>query len=141
MSAAHLLEDLTRRGATLWAEDGRVRCRGPKSVVTPEVVAQLKESKADLLRTLSDPEHSLDCQCPDCSACAPRYAKIRNAGEVLDMARSYFGVIEDPLTPPEPLVQREDYGGKSGDRVRFFKGDWREAEPRDFTVHRPDGAA
>ncbi len=26
-------------------------------------------------------------------------------------------------------------------KPRFFSGDWREAWPEDFTVHRPDGTA
>jgi hypothetical protein len=149
MSAAHLLEDLTRRGARLWAEDGRVRCRGPKSVVTPEVVEELKEHKAALLRALSD-EHPLECPCQDCSARFPRYAKIKTTAEVLELAREVLpelkeedrvdlGELIQANSPPErgrdPLAKHET------DKARFFGEDWREAEPRDFRVHRPDGAA
>jgi hypothetical protein len=141
MSAAHLLEDLTQRGVTLWSENGRVRCRGPKSVVTPEVVAKLKEHKEELLYTLSN-GHPLECGCPYCSTRAPRYAKIRNTGEVLEMARGIFGVVEDPVTPPAP-PGRDPLAKKNTDKARFFCGDWREAWPENFTVHRPDtgGAA
>jgi hypothetical protein len=48
----------------------------------------------------------------------------------------YPGVQVGWLEPPgrDPTVQRH------GDKVGFFRGDWRKAWPRDFKVHRPDGA-
>jgi hypothetical protein len=140
MSAAHLLEALTRRGATLWAEGGRVRCRGPKSVVTPEVVDKLREHKADLLHALAgdrvSEEHSLECSHIDCSATGPKYAKIHNVDEVLEMARARYCTVEDPVIPPalpgrDPMVKRDT------DKARFFQGDWRKAWPEDFEGHRP----
>ncbi len=66
--------------------------------------------------------------------------KIRNTGEVHEMARSYFGPVEDPVTPSAPLG-RDPLAQRAGEKVKFFKGDWREAWPEDFTAHRPDGAA
>jgi hypothetical protein len=47
-----LVEDLTRRGVRLWAEGGELRCRGSKKVLTPEVLARLKEHKVEILDLL-----------------------------------------------------------------------------------------
>jgi len=138
MSAAQLLEELTARGVKVWAEGSRLRCGGPKSVVTPEVVAELKEHKNDLLRALSD-DHPLDCPCLDCLARAPSYAKIKATGEVLEMARGMFGTIEDPVTPPAP-PGRDPLAKHGTDKERFFGEGWRAAEPKGFRVHRPGGA-
>lgn len=144
MSAAHILENLTRRGARVWAEGDRIRCRGPKEVVTPEVVAELREHKADLLHALAGDdvsgEHPLDCPHMDCSTTGPKYAKIRNAGEVLEMARARFGVVESPITPPAP-PGRDPLTKRTGDKPLFFSDFWRRATPEDFTAYKPGGAA
>ena len=55
MSGATLLEDLTRRGVKLWTEGGELRCRGPKKTLTPEVLAQLKQHKPEILEQLNTP--------------------------------------------------------------------------------------
>jgi hypothetical protein len=52
VSAAALVEDLTGRGVRLWAEGGELRCRGSKKVLTPDVLAKLKEHKAEILNLL-----------------------------------------------------------------------------------------
>ena len=55
MTGATLLEDLTRHGVKLWTEGGELRCRGPKKTLTPEVLAQLKEHKPEILKRLTPP--------------------------------------------------------------------------------------
>ena len=47
-----------------------------------------------------------------------------------------FLAEEKPLASPgrDPMAQR------GGEKVKFFKGTWRESWPEDFGVHRPDGA-
>ena len=136
MSAAHLLKELTQRGASVWAEGGRVRCRGPKSVVTTEVVAKLKEHKADLLHALAgdkvSDEHPLDCPHMDCSTTGLKYAKIRSVGEVLELAREILPPLKeedrvdlDELleanSPPEP--GRDPLAKHDTDKAQFFRRD------------------
>lgn len=55
MSGTTLLEDLTRHGVKLWAEGGELRCRGPKKALTPEVLAELKSHKPEILSQLNPP--------------------------------------------------------------------------------------
>ena len=69
-----------------------------------------------------------------------RDAPISNVGEVLELARAWFGPVEGPVTPPplpgcDPMVER------GTDKGRFFREDWRNAAPADWTLHRLDGAA
>lgn len=55
MRGATLLEELTRHGVKLWTEGGELRCRGPKKTLTPEILAQLKEYKLEILKQLNPP--------------------------------------------------------------------------------------
>jgi hypothetical protein len=55
-----------------------------------------------------------------------RCAKIRNTGEVLQLAREVLGPVEDPVTPPGP-VGRDPMAHRTGDKMEFFKGNWRAA--------------
>jgi hypothetical protein len=72
----------------------------------------------------------------DCSARAPRYAKlIEKRSEVLELARQYFGAVEDSVIPP-PLPGRDPMVKRRADKAEFFMGDWREARPRDFKVYK-----
>jgi hypothetical protein len=54
MSAATLLEELSGQHITLWLEGDKLRYRGPKEVLTPELLAQLKESKPEIIEALSE---------------------------------------------------------------------------------------
>jgi hypothetical protein len=91
MSAALLLEEVRGLGVTLFVEGGSVRWRGPKGVMTPELLARLSEQKAAILLMLKaavDPEdeeeakeeakkpkaHYLPCGCPTeiCWPCCNR---------------------------------------------------------------------
>lgn len=49
MSVAALLLDLHRRGVTLDADGDQLRCRGPKSVLTSDMLAEVKAQKNGLL--------------------------------------------------------------------------------------------
>ena len=138
MLAVEVVKEVRDRGVELAAVDDRLRFR-PAGSLPPELKFELKEHKTEILEILAD-GHPLEPPCQRCSARSPRYAKLRNTGEVLQMARGILRVPEDPVTPPMP-PGRDPMAQRSGDKVRFFKGDWREAEPRGFGVYRPDGAA
>lgn len=51
--AARLIETLTHQGIDLWVDGGQLRYRGPKAILTPERLAQLKAHKGELLHTLT----------------------------------------------------------------------------------------
>jgi hypothetical protein len=49
LSGMELLDELTQHGVRLWIEDEHLRCRGPKSVLTPELKLDLERHKSELL--------------------------------------------------------------------------------------------
>jgi amino acid adenylation domain-containing protein len=59
MSPADLVSRLTQQGVRLWAEDGELRCRAPKGLLTPELRTLLAEHKVEILEWLRrEPLHS-----------------------------------------------------------------------------------
>jgi hypothetical protein len=52
MSVAPLVEELVGKGVRLSVEGGELKCRGPKSALTPENVARLKAHKAEVIAYL-----------------------------------------------------------------------------------------
>ncbi len=52
MSGTPLLERLRALGVKVWAEQGRLRYRGPEAVLTPELLRELAAAKAELLKIL-----------------------------------------------------------------------------------------
>jgi len=49
-----LLDDLRRLGFTLWLENNKIRFKGTRDPLTPELLAELKSNKPDLIRILED---------------------------------------------------------------------------------------
>ncbi len=107
MTAHELVEELSGAGAKLWAEGDKLRCRGPRRVMTAETVARLEEHKAAILEALEGP-------------------KVRTTGEVLELARAHFGEIapesrqEAPYAAPEP--GRDPLAHKHTDKALWFAG-------------------
>jgi hypothetical protein len=52
MSVAPLVEELVGKGVRLSVEGGELKCHGPKSALTTEVVARLKAHKAEVIAHL-----------------------------------------------------------------------------------------
>ncbi len=52
MTAHDLVEELSVQGVKLWADGDKLRCRGPRRVMTPAAVARLEEHKAAILEAL-----------------------------------------------------------------------------------------
>lgn len=52
MNVTELLADLSRRGMKLWVEEGKLRYRAPKGVLTPALLEALAEHKAEILSSL-----------------------------------------------------------------------------------------
>jgi hypothetical protein len=48
-----LLKEMTELHITLWLEGEKLRYRGPKEVLTPELLGQLKESKPEIIEALN----------------------------------------------------------------------------------------
>ena len=52
MSVAPLVEELVGKGVRLSVECGELKCRGPKSALTPEVISRLKAQKSEVIAHL-----------------------------------------------------------------------------------------
>jgi len=120
VSAATLVEETTSLGIDLWVEGSELRYRGAKRVVTPDLLDRLKESKPEIVALLSEPP--------------AEDAIIKSTAQVFELAREHFDTRPfDPREhPPPPGMIAHVHT----DKVRFFKGDWREAEPKDFKPKR-----
>jgi hypothetical protein len=70
-----MLEDLGRRGVKVWAEGESLRYRSPKKALTPDVLAELKAHKAEILIHLRRPEQK---HAPDLSTL--QHALQRSSG-------------------------------------------------------------
>ncbi len=119
MLVSEVLAEASRRGILLVPRGERLRF-WPKSALTPELLAELREHKAEILAAIGE-------------------EPVRSAGEVLEIAYEYFGpsVPFDPSEHPLPRVPgRDPLVQHDTDKVQFFKGNWREAWPRDFKVHK-----
>ena len=55
MNALELVEALAGKGVRLSVEGGDLKCRGPKSALTPETLAQLREHRAEVIAHLVSP--------------------------------------------------------------------------------------
>ena len=55
MSVERLLAELAGRGVELWLDGGQLRYRGPENAVTPAVLEQLREAKAEIVEWLEKP--------------------------------------------------------------------------------------
>jgi amino acid adenylation domain-containing protein len=60
MIVAEILADLAQQGVQLWAEDGRLRYRAPKGVLTPMLRAMLTEHKGEIFALLR--QHPAEAQ-------------------------------------------------------------------------------
>jgi hypothetical protein len=123
MTAIQTLFKVRRCGVTLVPNGDRLRFH-PVSALTSELVEELRQHKETILEMLDRQEEILQDTSP----------RIGDVSEVLELARGRLGLVEDPVPLPAPLG-RDPMARRTGDKVRFFKGNWREASPRDFTVY------
>lgn len=52
MTARELLSSLNKKGISVWAENGNLRFRGPKSAITSEIRSKLALAKSEILELL-----------------------------------------------------------------------------------------
>ena len=70
MILSELLDQWTDLGIILWEDDGRLRYRAPRGVVTSGVISQLRANKEDILarlrerRTVLSPSRSQTFRAP-----------------------------------------------------------------------------
>ena len=63
MTARALHHKLTTSGARLFVEDDRLRIKAPEKVLTDELVAEVRASKAELIQLLRAANESLRARC------------------------------------------------------------------------------
>ncbi len=125
MSAFTLIADLRRRGVELTAEGDRLRYRAPRGVLSPELLADLRSHKLELLAELT--------QCGDSSETAalesgvpaaflvgsPRYGEVWVATDAGVAAA--IRVEEQHRDQPRPVVMPDDMArlqGKSPEAIQ-----------------------
>jgi hypothetical protein len=115
MSASRLIEELAGRGVRLEVEGNELLCRGPKKALTPEVLAQLKEHKEEILGVLSKGVTSSERG----STLGEAFRRYR------DKKRARGGAAADL---DSVRTDKEDFFSRD-------EASWREAWPPDFKVH------
>ncbi len=50
-----IIDEFRKAGVTLYVDGGKLRYRGPKEKLTPELLAELRERKQELVAYLQDP--------------------------------------------------------------------------------------
>ncbi len=131
MFATQVISEVNRLGASITVDAaGENLIIEPGSLLTPELIGELRKHKPFILLTLARREERRRNTSPP----------IENVGAVLEMARARFGPVEDPITLP-PLPGRDPLVKRGTDKGRFFRGDWRSVPPIDWTPYRPGGAA
>lgn len=127
-----LLQGLAGIGVELWRDGDKLRCRGPRRAITPELVEGLRRHKAEILEALERSEEPV----PNL---APVSEPIRDAGEVLEMARARLGEMapehqqETPYPPAPP--GRDPMAHKHTDKALYFAG----ARERELERRRRNG--
>lgn len=129
MTPELLIEDLAGVGVELWKDGDKLRCRGPRRALTPDLIEGLRQHKAEILERLDGTHGSRDALLNS--------PVIQDAAEVLELARAHFGELEHPeeapYPPPEkgrdPLVHRHTA------KARFF----RDVRVRDLEKRRREG--
>ena len=87
MLVHEILEEVGRRGISLFPKGDRLRFY-PKNALTPELLEELKEHKAEMLVVLGE-------------------EPVRSADEVLEMAREYLGPSQRFEPDEHPPSKRE----------------------------------
>jgi len=110
---AELLDHIKAAGITLtYSSEGDKLIARPTSAVTQEMVASLREHRGAVISAL-------------CSGTIQSEAELRN------MVWEVFPDRENLPVPP-PIPGRDPLVHCGTDKARFFRGNWREAWPRDF---------
>jgi len=125
MEARELLSEVKRRGVEIRSNEtgDRIRLR-PGSLLTPELRDELKAHKAEVLALLTGRPGE----------------RVTSSAEVFEMAREAFPNRDDlPDVLPRRQRGRDPMTKHDTDKARFFRGDWREAWPQNFRVHRRSG--
>ena len=130
-----LIAALRSKGFTVRLGDGDTLRVGPESKLTLPVQEWIRKAQPLLIEEL----HAWTgvAQANECGAGAFEELEL----QVVELARHKLnptGIEYDPH-PVSPAPRgRDPIAQRTGDKVKFFRGDWREAEPRNFTVHRSD---
>ena len=125
MNPATLLSDLRRRGVELTAEGDRLRYRAPRGVLSPELLADLRSHKRELLAELTQCEDSAEAAArkPGVPAAflvgSPRYGEVWVATDAGVAAA--IRVEEQHRDQPRPVVMLDDMArlqGKSPEAIQ-----------------------
>src|SRR4051794_36359720 len=116
MSPSVLIEELAEQRVTLWVEGSELRYRGPREVLTSELLTQLKANKDEIVEALAE-------------------EVVETPADVLSIAREVLPPLaEEGRVDLDELIQanappdrgRDLLVKRGTNKAQFFKGNWRE---------------
>lgn len=149
MLAAEVISEVRRRGVTLIKDkaENSLRLR-PASALTPQLVDELREHKAEIINLLSEPtvEAARDWMpgTPPDSGVKAGYSSRVTRGDGAEnlpkhaIQQTCKADITEPWGSneiPPRMWCRDPLAHRDTDKVRFFGGDWRSAEPNGWRRH------
>ena len=87
MNPCNFLKNLQHSGVNIWIEDGKLKCKGPETALTAEVVTRLREIKPEiiqLLQTEKKPTRAKGFGCAGCGNCIYRAVEVWEIRELFE---------------------------------------------------------
>jgi hypothetical protein len=90
MSTGAFVTQLKQAGVRLWVEGDKLRCKGPETALTEEVVIHLQEIKPEVMRLLAGDQRSQPQQVRGygCAGCGNRIYEVVQAWEISELSVS-----------------------------------------------------
>ena len=135
MLATQVISEVQRLGVSITVDDpGKNLVIEPGSLLTPEMIDELRQHKEDILSILRRREEAQQ----DTSAYHGLGGELRR---IRDEKRAEKNAVI-AVMPPESLPRggRDRLVHRDTEKSRFFKGDWRQTWPRDYKVYRGGGS-
>ena len=101
MSIGAFVKQLKQAGVRLWVEGDKLRCKGPETALTEEVVIHLQEIKPEVMRLLAGDQRSQPQQVRGygCAGCGNRIYRAVTVWEMLNLPETAeFKYEHKPVT-------------------------------------------
>ncbi len=124
MLATQVISEVQRLGASITVEDtGENLVIEPGSLLTPEMIDELRRCKEDILKILRRDEVQQD-------------TSLGLGAQLRAISRDRAQRKDSSPPPPAPGGGRDPLVHRGSDKGQFFRGDWRTTWPHDFEVYK-----